>query len=292
MLAADPNVVYIYEPFNIGLDKTLCYPRFDHWFVRITAQNEAVYGERIRRLAELRYPWWQDAIAEPNPRHVARAIVRGVQYAGDRVRGKRALIKDPIALLSADWLAERLQCQNVVLLRHPCAYVRSTVRMKWRFDNAQFHKHPEASVLGELLGPFHEEIARLASTEHDILENAAMHWKHLHWVILQFREKHPDWTFAVYEDIADDPVAQFEALYKKLGLTWDQATEQAVLEHSTAEGELQDQGEQHRLVRDSRSNAWSWRAKMPQEEIDRVREITGDVARHFYADSTWEKPAP
>jgi hypothetical protein len=195
------------------------------------------------------------------------------------------LIKDPIALMSAEWMRSAFDAEVVALIRHPCAFVSSLKRMNWRLRFENFYSQP--SLMRDLLGPFEDEMRRLDATDHDLVENGAVAWAVIHHVIQVFRERHPDWIYVRHEDLAGDSLGEYAALYERLGLTMDAGARRTIEEHCYARAPLDDNGQVHRLTRNSSQDAWSWQRKMPVEEVERIRERVEDVSRHFYADETW-----
>jgi hypothetical protein len=290
MLAAAPDAIYVHEPFSMTPQDRVLAPRFTRWFTYVTPENEAPYRERFQRIADLRYPWLDAVRARPTPRGLASATRRAATYALARRRGGRALIKAPGALMSSPWLADRFGARIVILVRHPCGFVASVKRMNWRFRFENLYDQP--LLMRDLLGDYEDQMRRLDATEHDLVDNGAAVWKVFHHVIRVFQERHPDWVYLRYEDLAADPMAGYESLYARLGLKMSPAARATIEEHCYARAPLEDRGELHRLVRNSSDDAWSWRRKLPAAEVERIRAHVEPVARHFYAEETWDTSAP
>ncbi len=297
LLAAAPGVRYIHEPFSArptgsrapGVSAAPCHPRFTTWYTYVTTENESEYRERIERIVNLRYHWLAELREFPTPRGIVNAARQGFSYRASRERGDRPLIKDPIALMSSEWLASTFNAQVVALIRHPCAFVSSLRRMNWRFRFESLLSQP--LLMRDLLGPFEDEMRRMDATDHDMIDNGAVIWKILHHVIRTFQERHPDWIYARYEDLAAEPLPGFEALYDQLGLELNARARGTIEEHCYARTPLTDQGEVHRLVRNSSDDAWSWRGRMSAEEVERVRALVEPISGLFYTDETWNLTA-
>lgn len=285
MLSAGGDVVYIHEPFSLSSRASPCYPRFTKWFTYITRENESEYRARLQRLVELRYPLRDDLRARGTPLGVLGASRAAVRYAWARAQGKRPLIKDPIALMSAQWLADTFGTRIVVLIRHPCAFIASLKRMNWRFSFANFTSQP--LLMRDLLGPFERQMHELESKEHDLVENGCLLWNIIHHAIAVYRERRADWHFVRYEDLATQPLSGFQELYEGLGLDWNLAARTAVERHCYAVQPTPDQGQVHRLVRKSSDDAWAWRKLMGANEVDRVRRRVDALAGKFYSEESW-----
>jgi hypothetical protein len=204
----------------------------------------------------------------------------------NRLRRARPLVKDPIALMSAEWLAERFGFEVVVLIRHPAAFAGSLVRLDWpRFDFRNWADQP--TFLRDLAGPYADAVRSFDPARQGLLEEAILLWNVIHHVILGYRDRHPGWLFVRHEDLAEEPVKGFHDLYERLDLEWDRVAERIVVRSSTGRAEVPPY--LHRTVRrDSRASRWTWRDRLTPEERDRVREGTAEVAAAFYGDRDWE----
>ena len=207
-----------------------------------------------------------------------RAAQRGGSQAGQGSLDRRPLIKDPIAVFSAPWLARRFETRNVVLIRHPAAFAGSLKERGWTHPFAHFLLQP--LLMRDHLEPFAGDILRFAREERDVVDQAALLWKVIYATISRYRERHPDWIYLRHEDLSKDPVEGFRVLFEKVGLEFSAATERAIVTHSFART---DAG----LRRDSRANIDTWKQRLTGPEIERVRAAVADVSGEFYADREW-----
>jgi hypothetical protein len=258
MLATAPSVVYVHEPFHIHHDPAVCAARFESWFTYVCPENEAAYRapiERMLRDARRRSgaPWYRRARVRP-------------------------LIKDPIALLSAPWLATRFATRNVVLIRHPAAFAGSLKQKQWTHPFAHFLRQP--LLMSHHLQPFAADIRSFAREERDVVDQAALLWNVLHAMILAYQETYPDWIYVRHEDLSRDPVEGFRYLFDRLDLELGDASRDAIVAHSFADtsGDLQ---------RNSVANIDTWKTRLTRDEIERVKERVWDVSRRFYAEDEW-----
>jgi hypothetical protein len=103
------------------------------------------------------------------------------------MQGQRALIKDPFALFSAPWFAERLNCNVVITVRHPAGFASSLKRLGWNYDFRNLLDQP-------LLMRDHLEADRAAmeSMPHDdIIGQGALLWKFIYRFVHSTREPVP-----------------------------------------------------------------------------------------------------
>src|SRR5262249_14420834 len=132
MLALAPGVAYVHEPFNPRTAAGLSPARFDRYFTVVTSENEARYRPGLERTLSFRYGLgaqlgWLRGTAD-----VARTGRDWYRTERSRLTGARPLMKDPIALLSAEWLVETFDMDAVVLIRHPAAFAASLKRLGWK----------------------------------------------------------------------------------------------------------------------------------------------------------------
>lgn len=286
MLAQAQELVYLHEPFNADYsDPGTCGARFEFRFTYVTAENEAEYFPYLRKTTRLEYNW-SAALRSVHSWAELQTVWRaGQAWRRRRAAGNRLLIKDPLALLSAPWLAERFGAQVVVLIRHPAAFVSSIKRFDWRSPLAELLAQP--LLLRDYLHPFAAEIAEYAQPEYSVVEQAAIFWKMLYFVVGRFQEHYADWFFVRHEDISRHPQAEFERLFAFLALSFTPEVA-ATIETYTRADNPSDTGENFGVARvDSRANIWSWRQRLSAEEIATVRRLTRPVAREFYADADW-----
>ena len=132
----------------------------------------------------------------------------------------RPLIKDPIAIMSADWIASKFNMDVLVLIRHPAAFAGSLKKTNWFFPFSHFLKQP--SLMNSHLYPFEAEIRTFAKKKQDIIEQAVLLWKIIHYMILKYRAEHRDWIFIQHEDLSQDPLHYFRILFGRLNLEFSQ----------------------------------------------------------------------
>jgi hypothetical protein len=192
-------------------------------------------------------------------------------------------MKDPIALFSAEWLADAFNMDAVVMIRHPGAFVNSLVRLGWRHPFDHFTKQPE---LMDELAPWTEDIVSFSQDERPLVDQAILLWNIIHDRIRQYRERHPEWLFLRLEDIAADPLDRFAALYRDLGLTWTDRSHAVIEEYSSmAHPAESEDASSHR--RDSRAAVNVWKSRLSPDEVARIRSGTERVVKEFYGDDDW-----
>jgi hypothetical protein len=324
MIAAAPGVRYISEPFSVNSPSGICRARFRYWYTYITDENEAEFREDLAQTLSFRYNLpgelrelpanWKgarerkrheqadEAAAPPShgqkdrpvrvapvfpmPRPLRRMVKDAANFAVGRQRADVALMKDPMALFSSEWLARTYGIRPVVLIRHPAAFASSLRRVRWDFAFSNFTAQP--LLMRDLLDPYADEIHEAVRREHDILDQAALLWRVIHHVIAGFRDRHPDWLFLRHEDLAADPVAGFRRAYDHLGLQFTEDARRTIESHSSGANPAEAPGREVEVLRrDSRAAAKTWTTRLTPEEAERLREQVEPVASNFYSDADW-----
>lgn len=279
MLALAPGVGYVHEPFNPRFSAG----RFDRYFTVVTRENEARYAPELEHVLTFRYELVPRLRRRRRPKEVARTFRDFARVQRVRRRHPRPLMKDPIALLSAEWLAQHFDMEVVVLIRHPAAFASSLKRLGWRHSFANFL---DDGRVPEVIQPYEDEILAQAREPGDLLAQAALLWRLLYNAVASFRERHEDWLFLRHEDLSLEPGASFERLYERLGLELT-GTARAEIERASASGNPSAPATPHAVELDSAASLGRWREELTPREIETLRERTNDVWPRFYSDEDW-----
>jgi len=279
MLALAPGVGYVHEPFNPRFSAGA----FERYFTVVTAENEARYAPELERALSFRYDLLTRLRRRHAPKDVARAVRDFARAQRPRRSRARPLMKDPIALLSSEWLADRFDMDVVVLIRHPAAFASSLKRLGWRHSFATFLDGGRAP---EVIRPYEDEIRAQAREPGDELAQAALLWRLLYHAVASYRDRHDDWVFLRHEEISLEPAERFEQLYERLGLELTHSA-RAEIERASAAGNPSELTTPHAVELDSAASLGRWREELTPAEIETLRERTADVWPRFYADADW-----
>ena len=285
MLCASREAGYVHEPFNPNRSPGWFPEPLPYWFMYLTEENAGPYERSVEDLLAFRYPL-RALSRVRSARQLAQQgpeIARSVAY---RVQRRRTLLKDPMALFSAEWLARRFGTEVVVMIRHPAAFVSSIKKLNWGFDYER-NWLAQDLLTRDLLRPWAETF-RGYQGEVDLVGEGIVMWNAMYDVVRGYRERHPDWHFVKYDDLADDPLSGFGDLYARLGLTWD-GRARGEVEKSTRESNVKEVPAWRRraINRDSRAAKRTWTHRLTPEEVQRVREGVTGVAASFYDDEEW-----
>ena len=291
MIALSPEVQYVPESFKPnGLLRH--HRLLENWFQRFETDEGEKFAEKLDRVFRGKFSIFEAfSLFNPDGNFDLRNSPARLKFYRDckwnRITGRRnlrPLLKDPIALFSAEWLTQNFDSQNIVLIRHPAAFVGSLLRLNWRFDFRNFLNQPK--LMKQYLAPFDEKIHAFSG---DFLEEACLLWSCLHFVIQKYRATYPNWIFLRHEDISRNPLVEFERLFQKINVDFSAEIRREVMKFSASENpqEVQKIGQIHQLKRDSRANIKNWKRRLTNEQIEKIRESTKAVSEHFYGDDDW-----
>jgi hypothetical protein len=283
MLGQSRQTAYLHEPFCPARSPGWLTEPLPFWFMYLNDENCAPYLKPIQRVMELRFPTGRSLLASHTPREVARQIPEIARSMLFRMRGLRPLLKDPFALFSSEWLADRFGARPVILIRKPVAFVGSIKRLNWGFDYEQ-------NWLAQPL-LIRDHLARHASRfenyegEVDLVGEGVVMWNALYDFVGDLRDRRPDFIYVRYEDLAVDPLTGYEKLYVALGLRWDERVRERIRSFSdTANPKDVSARKRREIKRDSRAAAETWRHRLSPDEVDRITRETASVAARFYPD--------
>jgi hypothetical protein len=285
MMAKAPKIAYIHEPFHIHHRKGICGAEFKYWFTYISAENESFYYKDIEKTIKFEYNLSAALKAKKLQKDLWYTLRDYFKFMVFRSFNFRPLIKDPIALFSAEWLASAFDMDVIVLIRHPAAFAGSLKRLNWRHPFSDFLAQP--LIMKDHLYPFENELKMFSDKKYDIIDQAILLWKMICHVIIKYKTKHSGWIFLRHEDISQNPSKSFESLFKKLNIHFSGKVRRAIIEHTHNFNPSEAPAGGDSLKRNSKSNIYNWKNRLTKSEIERIRESINDVSGVFYSDKDW-----
>ncbi|HZK82079.1 MAG TPA: sulfotransferase [Humisphaera sp.] len=289
ILGRCPRTMVFTEPFNPELSlqpARVCNYRFDDWFTYVTAENEAPYIAPLRRMLDLQHPTLTHLRESRNLRDIIDVTARGARFRLSKITTRHSIIKDPIALLSSEWLAQKFAARVVVIIRHPAAVVSSFLRLKFGAGLDSLLRQP--LLMRDCFHPIESELREMSHMPCDDIDAVAMLWKSLYFAVLCFQERHPDWLFIRYEDLSLDTVGGIEKMCRHVGLSFTERVRRAVI-HSN-DPSLPPEVDVKAAFTTRRNTALAltnWKQRLTAAEIVRVRRRVEDVSDHFYSAADW-----
>ena len=281
MLCRSGEAGYIHEPLCPNRSPGWLTDGVPRWFIYIATENEGPFVAPMQRVFDLRYPFAASLLAVRHPKQLARQLPEIARSAVYRIRRLRPLLKDPFALFSTEWLADRFGARPIVMIRKPVAFVSSIKKLNWGFDY-------EREWMGQpLLMRDHLESHRSSfegyQGEVDLVGEGIVMWNTMYDFVNRLRERRPEFIYLRYEDLAADPIAGYRELYSALDLTWDTRVRDRIAGYSDSANPKDVSPRRRRAIkRDSTAAADTWRSRLTPAEAARVETETAEVAGAFY----------
>ncbi|GAB3282163.1 hypothetical protein GCM10027297_21700 [Parahaliea aestuarii] len=178
----------------------------------------------------------------------------------------RLIVKDPTAVLMADWVSDRFNAQVVVTTRHPCGFASSIVPLEWDLSLPRFTR--QNKLVKDHLKPHLPAIRR---AKGDPWKQAAAIWSMIHVVLLNQLAHRKDWIICDFETLCRDPENQVSHLCARLGLVAD-APQRRIRKLATGDGQS-DTGSTRKRTAEM---PYIWQSRLSQAQIDAVLETVAD----------------
>lgn len=298
MIARAPGMGYIHEPFTPDQGILCGFANPLTAFQYITDENSYRAKKYLENLLDFKYPFRTNVLHSKSAREAAQMLWVFKDLSFHRLRRSTAVMKDPLAVFSAPWLARHFDMNVVVTIRHPAAVCSSMKVLNWRFDFNYLLSQTDL-MRDTRLADFEAEIRYFAENEQEILLQAALLWNCIYTVVNEYRMYYPSWLFVKHEELSMDPIDSFRKIYAELGLEFT-ANAQTGIEESTSGQDSkrrmanitlnpfeQTREDHFSLIRNSKENVSSWRRRLSDREILTIRERTNEVAKMFYSDRDW-----
>jgi hypothetical protein len=284
MLAADGGLIYANESLSVSHRQGVLGVEVNHWYTYINEENEAQYLPAFQDLAASRYQLFKEIRTIRSPKDVLRMGRDALNFMSGHLRGHQILFKDPFASFSMPWFVRRLNCQIVVVIRHPAGFAGSLKRLGWPFQIDDLLAQP--LLMRDFLEQDRPTLESVAPD--DIIGRACLLWKVLYRNVHQTVLQNPDFISVRHDDLSRDPVSEFRALYQKLGYRFTPRVVNAILNSSSSENPTRlAKNKTHAVKLNSRVNLDNWKKILTSEEITRIRKLTEDVSYLYYSDNEW-----
>jgi Sulfotransferase family len=284
MLAADPHVAYISEPLNVFHRPGVMSARVRFWYTYICNENEADFFSSFQQLFKYRYHLFAEARSLRSSRDFLRMGRDVGIFLRAGILSQLPLLKDPFAVFSLPWFAQRLDSQVVVTIRHPAAFASSLKRLNWSFDFKDLLNQP--LLMRDHLEPYRTEMQSMAA--EDVIGQASLLWTIIYRTVHSTCKQNPSIRVVRHEDLSLDPTAGYKRLYGELGLNFTSGVERKILNASSSENPTElSRKKVHSVKLDSRANLENWKRRLPPSDINIIRRATEEVALLYYPEVDW-----
>jgi hypothetical protein len=289
MLEASGEVVYVNEPMNPqrppGHSPGVLDASVRGAYHYVDPDGDAQWRRAFEQTLGLRYQFRAELRRQWTPYDLARMVKYGRSFTVGRVLGRRAMLDDPFAVLSTGWLVREMDVTAVVLVRDPVSFVGSWRKLGWRVNFHELLEQP--ALVRDHLGPYVDRMRALIGSP-DWLARSCLLWELTYDVVDRAFLPLPGVHLFGYEALVRDPMAGFEDMYGRFGLTWSDNAARRVRE-ATTEKDGAEQGSHRWSLRGGLSRTAyrpmgastalsTYRSRLTEAEVERVRELTAEVA--------------
>ncbi len=286
MLSVNGDVAYVSEPLNVWHRPGVFEAPVAHWYTYVCRDNETSYLPAFKETLKLNYHFWKEIKSLRSVRDVLRMFRDiGIFFFG-RLGHRRVLLKDPFAVFSVPWFAERLDFEVVIVLRHPAAFVSSLKRLDWPFDFKDLLDQP--LLMRDWLEPFRAELQEAVKHPDDVIGQGSLLWRLICYTTNKIQERNPDFHVVLHEELSLQPIKGYEKLYAELELPFTSKARNGIQKATSAKNPQEVSLESiYSTNLDSAANLENWKQRLTPEEIARIHALTQDVARIYYGDKDW-----
>jgi glycosyltransferase involved in cell wall biosynthesis len=286
MLSVTGDVAYVSEPLNVWHRPGVFDAKIAHWYTYICKDNEQQYLASIKQTLTLDYHFWKEVKSLRSLKDVGRMIRDLTIFSFGRLGHRRVLLKDPFAVFSTPWFADRLNCEVVIVLRHPAAFVSSLKRLDWPFDFKDLLAQP--LLMRDWLEPFRKEMEEAINNPGDVIGQGSLLWRFICYATRKTQESHPNFRVVRHEDLSLQPIKGFEKLYSQLELPYSSRVKTGILRATSSDNPQEISLDSiYATNLDSAANLENWKQRLTKEEVSRIRSLTEEVANIYYSDKDW-----
>jgi len=270
------KVRYIDEPFNIGLNRK--YSPLTFWFEFLKGRplNEQ---KKVKKYLDS-FSTVFNIVNLNNLLNIRKLWI--LRKFLSELKGRvsdRSLYKDPISIMSAEWIYENYKWDTIIIIRHPAAFIASLKVKNWQFNFNNFKD--QDLLMKSHLSNYSNEITDFSNNEKDIIDQGILLWNTIHDVIDTYKQKYNnEWYFVKHEDLSKNALPEYKKMFSYLNLEMDENVI-AYIENST------NSKENSKLKRNSVENIKTWKERLDTEEIHRIKEGTKNVWPKFYSEEDW-----
>lgn len=278
-IAKSKKVTFFYEPFGKHGDTPI-----DFFYQHLPPQyDNPKIAEHVESSLLINHSWINDFKRHPSLVRLVGATLRHLTHIGIISGATTPLMKDPHALLSAEWLEHFFNMKVIITIRHPAAFVSSLMRLNWQFNFSNItDQHHQIPLSKELL----QSCVELKSKQHDLIDQGILMWRILHYVIDRYKNLHHNWLFIRHEDISTFPLEYFSRIFSYIEIPMSNSIKRWIID-STSAFNPADTKKVHEIKRNSIENIWNWKTRLTESEQEHIYKGTKDIWPLFYSDSDW-----
>jgi hypothetical protein len=142
--------------------------------------------------------------------------------------------------------------------------------------------------LRDYLSTLEHRLQLLDKSNSDIIDETALMWKTMYFVVLKYKQEYPEWIYLRHEYLSRNTVGQFRKLFRMLGLNFTDEVRERIVEYSNESNPSYSKGLDKPIKLNSKKVISRWKKELSAREVKKIKKIVGDVSKYYYSDSDWE----
>ena len=276
VIAESKDIRYVQEPFNIG-NQNFNGP-FSNQFENIYYKSPEEQKKARSYINSFYRIFHSSTLTKIIKIRSWRDLRRFLSDIKSRAT-KKSLFKDPLAVMSAEWIYLNYSWDVIVLIRHPAAFVASLKVKDWQFKFSYFLN--QEKMMSEYLKEYSELLKEYSTDKKNIIKQGILLWNIIYSTVLKYQKIFSNkWYFIKHEDLSKNPLVEFKKIFKYINIDFDNNVKDFIIKSTTS-------SEKSLLKRNSKENINTWKDRLTQKEIDIIKEKTHNIWSKFYTENDW-----
>jgi len=274
------GIMYVHEPFNVDHPNQMMNLKLSKWFTHYssTNQKDAICSSFDKLLNSNRYhrTVW---MAKNTGFKKTITFNIGKHLINNLFRSTLILIKDPIALLSAGWLYENYGLKVICTMRNPLAFVGSLKKANWDFDFSNLRD--QKALMESFISPYAKQVETIGKHNSSFIDRACLLWNILHYIIKDYKERYKSWFFIKYENIAVDPITEFQKLFEYIGINMHSTIREYIRDYTSNNNPIESKSNLYQ-PRNAERSLNTWKQRLNNSEIKTVKHNTSKLYSELF----------
>lgn len=264
MISKNNQVGYIYEPFNMNYFNNIKVP---YWFYYLKHDDEnEIIKKELDKVINFNYNIKNNLKNINNIKNVLRVVKTFFDFQKNKYSNSIPLIKDPIAIMSAEYIYKEYSAKIIISIRHPAAIISSYV--KHNYNHPFYHFLKQEELMSDKLSSFTKKIHHFSEEKQEVIDQGILLYNIIYSVIKEYQKKHKDWLFVKYEDITGNPIESFKKIFAYLDLDYNQT-------------------DLYEIEKETYYNPKPYQDRLTEKEINYIKENTKGIWDDFYSTEEW-----
>ena len=286
ILAHDPQVTYISEPLHLKHSRGVFKHPVDVWYPYICEDNGEPFKNAFLETLQYKYHLLKELQNLQDIKAAGKLVRDFSVFQSSRLGKRRALLKDPFAVISVPWFISVLKADVVILVRHPLQFVSSIKRLGWRFDFDYLLQQP--LLMRDYLESYRAEMEQVYSQRDDIVGQGILLWKIIYSIVSQYQNQGLAFMLVRQEDLSLNPERIYRDICDYVGITYSEDIRRAIIRSSRSSNLVEiSVNHEHAIQVNSIANLTNWKKRLTDREIERIVTDTWDIAERYYQWEEW-----